>query len=651
MKKITTDILTDVADIAGLKALWAEGLGDSGICIAILDGPVDRSHISIVNAGLTQFETVVPGIADTGPASQHGTHIASVIFGQHEGSVKGVAPRCRGLILPIFSDGPGGSIVPCSQLDLARAISQAVQNGANIINISGGEFSSSGTAHPLLADAVQQCVENDILIVAAAGNQGCDCLHIPGALPSVLAVGAMNSKGFPLEDSNWGEKYQTQGILAPGDNILGAIPGGGTITNSGTSYATPIVSGIAALLLSLQLKQSRQSDSRAVRNAILSSALGCSEQAAPDCRRLLAGRLNVKGATALIKRKGGKTMSDSDVVKENVQSELIGNTDTTTLGSETIETGVQAAAPGGNGMEVSHNPPQTPITSNANDLNGVKASTCGCGDDRQTKLVFVIGQLGYDIGGEARRESIMQHMDEPSNLNDPNQLLTYFEKNPWDAASINWTLNFDTTPIYVIQPQSVFARDAFQQLREYLKEQIEGKIERISISGNILGTATLSTGQVLPVICPSLRCMYSWKTNDLIRDVCGKPPSESAKPQEHKAYVSRCGDVTNFLERIYHELRNVGVSSQQRAINFSATNALNAAEIFKDALNDGMQLDAVEVERSPICRPDSDCWDVKLIFFDPVNQLTQARKVYRFTADVSDVCPVMVGPVRTWFVR
>ncbi|MCP4549327.1 MAG: peptidase S8, partial [bacterium] len=61
-------------------------------------------------------------------------------------------------------------------------------------------------------------------------------------------------------------------------------------------------------------------------------------------------------------------------------------------------------------------------------------------------------------------------------------------------------------------------------------------------------------------------------------------------------------------------------------------------------------LDQIDVERSPICRPESDCWDVKLTFFNPTKRIEQARVVYRFTIDVSDVVPVTVGPVRHWHV-
>lgn len=654
-------------EIPGIKELWAEALGDPRVCIAVLDGPVDQSHPSLAAANLRRVETLVSGIANQGPASQHGTHIASVIFGQHDGPVKGIAPLCRGLVVPVFSDGGDGSLAPCSQLDLARAITQAVQEGAQVINISGGEFTPAGTAHPLLADAVRSCVANGILMVAAAGNDGCDCLHIPGALPSVLAVGAMDSEGLPLDFSNWGQNYQTQGILAPGENILGANPGGDSVTNSGTSYATPIVSGIVALLLSLQLKRGQKPNPYAIRAAILGSALGCNDQPVSDCRRLLAGRLNVEGAMSRVIQ-GGTAMSDSIEGQENIQSRVTGVADHNMPAVSKPEVGVQVATSSSNGPEAPKNPqqPQAMITALSQEqkllvdqvpveASRVYPSACSCRSGAPAQLVFVIGQLGYDFGTEARRDSIMQHMITPNNPNpnshDPVQLLAYLEKNPWDAAAIIWTLNFDATPVYAIRAQDPFAADIYQRLREFLSEQTKGNIERVSIPGYIAGSTRLFTGQVVPVIWPYLRCMFSWNTAALIDAICGQPPSESAETRERKAFIRKCEDVRNFLERVYHELRNLGITAPERAINSSATNALNVAKIFEAALKDKMQLDAIEVERSPICRPDVDCWDVKLIFFAPENQFTRARKVYRFAVDVSDVCPVMVGTVRSWFVR
>ena len=233
----------------------------------------------------------------------------------------------------------------------------------------------------------------------------------------------------------------------------------------------------------------------------------------------------------------------------------------------------------------------------------------------------------------------MQHMDQSPNPHDPNQLLAYLEKNPWDAAAILWTLNLDAAPIYAIQAQGGFASETWARLRTFLEEQTKGEVERVSIPGYITGNARLFTGQVVPVVWPVLRGMYSWNTTALIEAVGGTDASAEAQ------------GVANFLRRVYEEFRNLGLTPQERAINYAATNVFQVKEVFKDAIREGMDLDTIEAERSPICRLDSDCWDVKLTFFNPRKVFEQARKVYRFTVDVSDVVPVMVGPLRSWFVR
>src|SRR5262249_54044292 len=122
--------------------------------------------------------------------------------------------------------------------------------------------------------------------------------------------GAMDERQEPLSSSNWGGKYGIQGILAPGVDILGAQSGGGTARATGTSYATALVSGVAALLVSLQRKRGRPPSPLLVREALLRSAIGCDQQPTTDCRRLLAGRLNVNGAVTILTR-SRPTMSDS----------------------------------------------------------------------------------------------------------------------------------------------------------------------------------------------------------------------------------------------------------------------------------------------------------------------------------------------------
>jgi cyanobactin maturation PatA/PatG family protease len=648
---VVIDAMT--TSIAGLQDLWAETFGDPQICVAVLDGLVDQSHPSLVDAKLTQLEPLTSNISNQGSAAQHGTHVTSIIFGQHHESVSGIAPQCRGLLIPIFTDGRGDAIAPCSQLDLARAILLAANHGAHIINISGGQLTPSGAADPLLTSAVRHCTEQNILIVAAAGNEGCNCLHIPGALPSVLAVGAMNAAGMPLDFSNWGEQYRTQGILALGENIAGAVPGGGITSSSGTSYATSVVSGVVALLLSLQVKRGQVPKPQVVRHAILRSAIACDGQPAPDCRRLLAGRLNVRGAMSLILQQG-------EPMNENLELATIQSAPIEEANPPPTQPQIPAI------QAATYNPPAAKVTPQSvqslpalsqlpTQVNpsAIQPAACSCGGGNGTpaQLVYALGQLGYDFGTEARRDSIQQHMGEGANPQDPRQLLAYLNENPWDAAAITWTLNLDATPIYAIQPSGAYADRAYERLIQFLREQLTEGVERISVPGVIMGQVMLMSGQVVPMILPTLRCMYSWTTVALIEAICENPPAESASEQDREAYGQRSQSVINFLERVYYELRNLGITPQERAINYAATNAFNVERIFESAIQEEMDLDTIEVERSPLCRPDSDCWDVKLTFFNPRKVSEQARKVYRFTVDVSDGCPVSVGRVRSWFVR
>lgn len=655
-----TSEAADLMAIPGLKELWGETLGDPKVCVAVLDGPVDLSHPSFSGANLTEVQTIVPEVERHGPAAQHGTHVTSVIFGQQTGPVRGIAPECRGVIIPVFRDDPNGGIASCSQVDLARAIGQALQHDAHVINISGGEPSLSGTAHPILADAVRKCVDLGVLIVAAAGNDGCDCLHVPGALDSVLAVGAMDTSGLPLDSSNWGSIYQRQAILAPGEHIIGAHPSGGIIGNSGTSYAAAVISGIVALLLSLQRQRRRRVDPHGVRAALLASAVTCNDQPAPDCRRVLGGRLNVGGAVLTLEKQDSIMSDSTDAARmhgnenDTTSSASQGDREAAAVVPDTAKTKTQ---PVHSIPEAPMRPPSAVRTNAqlanpleplaARDEANVRAAACSCGA-APSQLVYALGEVGYDFGTEARRDSFLQEMKEGTSPHNPHDLLRHLKENPWTAASVIWTLTLDATAVYGIEAHGSFACDVLERLRQFLEEQLTDGVERVCVPGVIRGSVQLLNSQILPIIHPDIRGMHSWTLSALTEAAAGPPPSSS---EERDSYNAQAAGVRNFLQRVYHETRNLGISPPDRALNFAATNAFNVAHIFVSAVRDGMHLDSVEVERSPLCRPKADCWDCKLSFFNPAKVFEQARKVYRFTVDVSDVIPVTVGEPRSWFIR
>lgn len=254
-----------------LRAVPGEAglLGAPAVRVAVLDGPVDFAHPCFAGADLTRLPTLVPDAAGSGLMSLHDTHVTSLLFGQPGSPVAGLVPRCRGLILPVFRESPDGRVSRVPQLDLARAVEQAVEAGAYVINISGGERSTDGRAEAMLERALRRCAENGVLVVAAVGNDGCDCLQAPAATPTVLAVGATDASGTPLDIHNWGPSYRGNAVLAPGRDIKGAAPGGGLASLTGSSFATPAVTGVAALLVAQQIAEGREPDPLAAGRAIL----------------------------------------------------------------------------------------------------------------------------------------------------------------------------------------------------------------------------------------------------------------------------------------------------------------------------------------------------------------------------------------------
>lgn len=694
---------TDVAAIAGLSKLWAETQGDPRVCIAILDGPVDLTHPSLAGANLTQINTLASGVAANGPAAEHGTHVASVIFGGHDGPVRGIAPQCRGIIVPVFRDGENGAVIPCSQVDLARAITQAIdfaekENAAAlVINISGGQFSPSGEAHPLLSDVVRKCDKSKVLIVAAAGNQGCDCLHLPGAIPSVLTVGAMDLHGSPLEFSNWGEIYRAQGILAPGENILGAVPTGGTATNSGTSFATPIASGVAALLLSLQASRGMTVSAMNVQHGILHSALGCEHQQTTDCRKLLAGRLNISGAFSIINQGERKMTSPiNNSMSENVVQDQESHAVTPRCTVNSMQSSTHS-------MDVNDNhPPHLTATESM-----VMPSACGCGGNGGSPtLVYALGKLSFDYGTRSRRSyfvnAFRNEKQSLTNIDSPADLIFYLTAkvpspytilsgerfaNRTDVASLIWTLSIDDSPVYAIMPTDAFAFEIHDLLLEFLNDQVDEEtrlaqinaaildrrnakrksakdektdavgspinleVGRVAVAGVISGQIKLYTGETVPIIRPDNRGLRNWTTKALL-DAAQRKAFGQGDPTTEEIEAIR--DLAEFLNVAYNQTRNLGIASQDRALNYAATDAFILQGIFRDVREDSrfrdFEFDSFDVTKSPICRPDSDCWDVTLFFYDP-SELRRARRGVRYTIDVSDTVPVVLGRKQDFSVR
>mmetsp|Transcript_32854 Transcript_32854/g.94378 ORF Transcript_32854/g.94378 Transcript_32854/m.94378 type:complete len:1249 (+) Transcript_32854:47-3793(+) len=237
-----------------------------GITVAIIDSGIDYTHEDLrenmwVNPGEVPdngldddgngYADDVHGVdfsADTGdPMDQqtHGTHCAGVVagVGNNRRGVSGVAWRGARLMALKFLRGDGSGRTS----DAVKAIDYAVAHGAKILSSSWG----GGGSNAALRVAIERAEAAGVLFVAAAGNDGQDndqMPHYPSSYPSdgIISVASSTHAGDLSPFSSYGAT--SVDVAAPGSHILSTVPGQDYKVKSGTSMATPHVSGLAALV-------------------------------------------------------------------------------------------------------------------------------------------------------------------------------------------------------------------------------------------------------------------------------------------------------------------------------------------------------------------------------------------------------------------
>lgn len=279
MKLITPTEVADAAPAAGDATWGVEAVGatdtpfdGAGITVAVLDTGIDPSHPAFAGVDIVQKNFTTEGDDDS---HGHGTHVAGTIFGKDvDGLRVGVAPGVeRALIGKVLGAGGGSSA------SIARAIQWAVNEGAHVVSMSLGidfpgfvkllieregldvepatsmaleQYRANVNLFTALADTVQAhgAFGQGTLIVAASGNESRRpefeiAASPPAAGTGVLAVGALGESADGLSVARFSNNEVD--VAAPGVDVFSAKPGGGLVSMSGTSMATPHVAGVAAL--------------------------------------------------------------------------------------------------------------------------------------------------------------------------------------------------------------------------------------------------------------------------------------------------------------------------------------------------------------------------------------------------------------------
>ena len=225
------------------------------VTIAVVDTGIDSTHEFLCDNTLIGYSFKIDNEIkeESRDSHGHGTHVAGII--------KSVNPNVK-LIPYIYSPGQN------SQKESNRALKAAVDNNVDIINYSGGGTLSNDEELEILKEAQRK----GILVVVAAGNNKDElnkekCNYYPACyeLDNIIVVGSLTESETIAYKSNFGEVVD---IVAPGDSINSSYPNKKSKTMSGTSMATPFVSGVASLIM----MKHPEIDSKALKDIILASS-------------------------------------------------------------------------------------------------------------------------------------------------------------------------------------------------------------------------------------------------------------------------------------------------------------------------------------------------------------------------------------------
>ncbi|RHW35916.1 serine protease [Lysinibacillus yapensis] len=238
-------------ELIAAPKIWENSKG-KGITVAILDTGCDVTHPDLNGRiiGGRNFTDDDHGKPDVyTDYNGHGTHVAGTIAAIHNGTgVVGVAPEANLLIVKVLNKAGSG------QYDwIINGINYAVEQRVDIISMSLG----GSVDVPELRQAIQNAIANQILVVCAAGNEGdgqssSDELGYPGCYNEVISVGSVNLLRHSSKFSNSNNEVD---LVAPGEEILSTYLNGTYAKLSGTSMATPHVSGALALIKEIANKK------------------------------------------------------------------------------------------------------------------------------------------------------------------------------------------------------------------------------------------------------------------------------------------------------------------------------------------------------------------------------------------------------------
>jgi subtilisin family serine protease len=237
--------------------VWSAGFVGAGVRVGVVDSMIDPTHVQLKKnvLSIAQFNEE----ENDSTLNIHGTHVAGIIAASAEsGPVSGIAPGAS-LVGGQFLGNNGAGAIG----DALLALDYVHKAGARIINMSWG----GAPCVQNLKSVLQNLSNQGVLLVTASGNEGVNTDLEPSypasfGFDSQINIAATTQQDYMTYFSNRG--YRTVNVAAPGVRIFSTVPGDRVLAMDGTSMATPIVSGIAALLFSAEPTATAQQVKQAI---------------------------------------------------------------------------------------------------------------------------------------------------------------------------------------------------------------------------------------------------------------------------------------------------------------------------------------------------------------------------------------------------
>jgi subtilisin family serine protease len=243
---------TDYTHPALADKIWTNPTPGASGCAGDIHGcdTTKATKGSLGNGDIFPFGTTGPGQScSQGKECEHGTHVAGLLVADPtKGSGAGTCPVCQIMTIKVVQSIAGkGKVSDEAQIAGMNYLTRFRRGGGNavrVINASFGKYSQT-RAVSLLVSLLRRS-GNGVLVVAAAGNEDSMGRTYPAAIADVVAVAALDDSGTKAAYSNFGPWVD---LAAPGTNLVSTLPGGLSGQKPGTSMASPVVAGIAGLVV------------------------------------------------------------------------------------------------------------------------------------------------------------------------------------------------------------------------------------------------------------------------------------------------------------------------------------------------------------------------------------------------------------------